>query len=181
MFLAVCFLIYFLKLSNVHGFWSDNRWADKDTHLAAKAYQKIVPKFIKAKHDVKFLSDCKKFDVYPKFVRWKNIKTKDPRERNNYYSKNLKSATGKRRRELHNLTEKHDIAYKALKDLTTWMNSNLIIYSIKQKQNKICEKSKRRHQKKLGNLIIKKRITDGINKSPNKTITSLSDVELTNE
>ena len=37
-------------------------------------------KFLKATHEVKFLSDCKKFDVYPKFVRWKNIKTKDPRE-----------------------------------------------------------------------------------------------------
>ena len=137
-------------------------------------------KFLKATHDVKFLSDCKNFDVHPKFVRWKNIKTKDPRERNNYYSKNFKSATDKRRRELHNLTEKHDIANKALKDLTTWMNGN-IIYSIKQQQNKICENTKCRHQKKLGNLIINKRIRDGINKNPNKTITNLSNVELTNE
>ena len=96
---------------------------------------------MKAKHDFKLLNDCKDF------VRWKNIKTKDPRERNNYYSQNLKSATDKRRGELRNLTEKHDIAYKALKDLTTWMKGNLIIYSIKQQQNKICEKTKRRHQK----------------------------------
>ena len=174
-------MIYFLKLSNVHGFWSNLQRTDIDTHLAAKSYQKILRKFIKAKHDVKFLNDCKKFDVYPKFVRWKNIKTKDPRERSNYYSKNLKSATDKRRRELRNLTEKHDIAYQALKDLTTSVKGNLIIYSITRQYNKICEKTKRRHQKKLDNLIINKRITDGINKNPNKTITNLSDVELTNE
>ena len=61
------------------------------------------------------------------------------------------------------------------------MIGNLIINSIKQQQKKICEKTKRRHQKKLDNLIINKRIRSGINKNPNKTITNLTYVDLTNE
>ena len=100
LFFGVCFFIHFLKLSNVHGFWSNLQRTYKDTHLAAKSYQKILRKIMKAKHDVKFLNDFKNFDVYPKFVRWKNITTKDPREGNNYYSRNLKSATDIKRREL---------------------------------------------------------------------------------
>ena len=63
LFFGVCFLIYFLKLCNVHGFWSNLRRTDKDSHLAAKSYQKILRKYMKAKHDVKFLNDCKHFDV----------------------------------------------------------------------------------------------------------------------
>ena len=70
------FVHYFLKLSNVYGFWCNLWWIDKDTHLAAKAYQKVLWKLMKAEHDVHFLNECKSQDVYPKIVRWKNIKNK---------------------------------------------------------------------------------------------------------
>ena len=63
---------------------------------------------MKAKHDMHFLHECKSHNAYPKFVRWKNIKNKTPKERNNYYNKNLNSAVNKRRQELKLLTENID-------------------------------------------------------------------------
>ena len=41
------------------------------------------------------------------------------------------------------------------------MKGTLVIYSIKQQQNKLCKKMKGRHQKKLDNLKINKHANDG--------------------
>ena len=82
---GLCFILYFLKLSGTNGFWKNLRITDPELHLIAKSYQKVLRKFRKAEKDVKFLTDCKSSNVYPKFVRWKNIKTKSPRERIKYY------------------------------------------------------------------------------------------------
>ena len=49
---GVCFLLHFLKLSVVNGFWSNVRNTDKDTHRAAKTYQKTLKKYMKEKHDI---------------------------------------------------------------------------------------------------------------------------------
>ena len=136
---------------------------------------------MKAKHDVHFLHECKSHNVYPKVVRWKNIKNKTPKERNNYYNKNLNSAINKRRQELKTLTEKHSSILKNLKDSTTWMKGTLVNYSIKQQQNKLCTKTKERHQKKLDNLVINKRINYGIRKNPNEITTNLSDIKLNDD
>ena len=87
---------------------------------------------MKIKHDVHFLHECKTQDVYPKLVRWKNIKNKTPRERINYSTKNWNSAINKRRSEVKTLANDHEAKLQALKDSTTWMNGNLIIYSIKR-------------------------------------------------
>ena len=103
-----------------------------------------------------------------------------PKERN-YCNKNLNSTINKRRRELKTLTEEYSSILKNLKDSTTWMKGTLVIYSIKQQQNKLYKKTKERHQKKLYNLVINKRINDGIRKNPNQTITNLSDIELNDD
>ena len=79
------------------------------------------------------------------------------------------------------LTEEYSSIFKSLKDSTTWMIGTLVIYSIKQQQNKLCQKKKERHQKKSDNLVINKRIKDGIQKNRNETITNLSDIELNND
>ena len=87
---------------------------------------------MKAKDEVPFLHECRSHNVYPKFVRWRNIKNKTPKERNKYCNKNLNSAISKRRRELKTLKEKHSSILKNFKDATTWMKETLVIYSIKQ-------------------------------------------------
>ena len=135
----------------------------------------------KAKHDVHFIHECKSHNVYPKFVRWRNIKSKTPKERNNYYNKNLNSAINKKDKNLKMLTEEHSSILKNLKISTTWMKGTLIIYSIKNQQNKLGKTTKERPQKKLHHLVINKRINDGIRKNPNQIITNWSDSELNDD
>ena len=150
----VCFIFYFLKLPNISVFWGNFHRRDNTTHTIAKSYQTILHKWKKAKHDLHFLHECKSYNVYPTFVCRRNIKNKTPKERNNYYNKNLNSAIKKKRRqELKTLTEEHNSILKNLKDSNNWMKGTLVVYSIKQRQNKFCKKTKERHQKKLDNLF----------------------------
>ena len=134
---GVCFILYVLKLSKISGFWENLRRTDKETHIIGKSYQKILRKWMKAKHDAHFLHECKSHNVYLKFACWRNIKNKTPKKRNNYYNKNLNSAVNKRRRGLKTLTEEHTSILKNLKDSAIWMKGSLIIYPIKQQQNKL--------------------------------------------
>ena len=73
LFFGICFILYFLKLSAGCGFWSKLRRTDPELHKVAIKYQRYLRRLEKAKLDLKFLLDCKANDVYPKFVRWRNI------------------------------------------------------------------------------------------------------------
>ena len=100
---------------------------------------------MKAKHDAHFLHECKTQNVYSKFVHWRNNKNKTLKERNNYYNKNLNLAINKRGQELTMLTEEQSSILKNSKDSTTWMREISVYYSIKQRQIKLCKKTKERH------------------------------------
>ena len=133
---------------------------------------------MKPRHDVNFLQNCKTNNVFPKFVKWKNIKYKALRERNKYYARNLNDALDKRRKELKHLETERDKLKVNLVNSTTWMKSQLLLFSIKRLQSNRCKKTLARHEKKLEALIINKRVHDGINNNPNSIITNLSNVEL---
>ena len=49
-----------------------------------------------------------------------------------YYTKNLNSAINKRRSETKTFIDDHETKLQVLKDSTTWMKENLIIYYIKR-------------------------------------------------
>ncbi|XP_066924963.1 uncharacterized protein [Clytia hemisphaerica] len=175
---GLCFFLYFLKLSGTVGFWKNLRNTDVELHQAAKYYQKILRKFRKAGHDIKFLNNCKQNNVYPKFVRWKNIKTKHPREREKYYHRLLNESLDKRHSELKVLRKQHNDSKNTLMSKTTWMKYKLILFSVNRLQDNICKTTKTRHEKKLDALIINKRVFDGIAPNPNSLITNLTDFEL---
>ena len=61
------------------------------------------------------------------------------------------------------------------------MKGNLIIYSINRLQEGICNKTRKRHVKKLDALVINKRIIDGIKPNPNNLVTNLTSFELTED
>ncbi|XP_066930298.1 uncharacterized protein [Clytia hemisphaerica] len=176
---GLCFFLYFLKLSGTVGFWSNLRKTDTELHQAAKSYQKLLRKFRKAEHDIRFLDNCKQNNVYPKFVRWKNLKTKHPRDREKYYRRLLNESLDKRHSELKILRTKYKNCKTDLMNKTTWMKYKLILFSINRLQDNICKKTKSRHQKKLDALIINKRVLDGIAPNPNNIITNLTNFELT--
>ena len=178
---GLCFILYFIKLSGTSGFWSNLRITDVNTHRAAKAYQNKLRKVKKAEHDVKFLHKCKEHGVYPKFVRWKNIKSKSQRDKNRYYSRILNEALDKRHKELKSLRKEHESLKENLLKSTTWMKCKLILFSIDRLQSNTCIKTKERHEKKLDALMVNKRIFEGIKEKPNRVITNLANIELNNE
>ena len=64
------------------------------------------------------------------------------------------------------MTDDHETNLKTLKDSTTWIKGKLIICFIKRQQDKLCGKTKLRHQEKLASLVINKRINEGIHLNP---------------
>ena len=95
--LGVCFILYFLKLLDTNGFWSNLRTTDVNVRGAAELYPKGLQEYMRAKHD--FLQNCKTNNVFLKFVRWKNIEHKALDECIKYYTRNLNDAN-KRLKEL---------------------------------------------------------------------------------
>ena len=81
------------------------------------------------------------------FGKISNTKLQKKNEGNNYYNKNLNLAINKTREELKTLTEKHNSVSKNWNDFTTWIKGTLVIYSIKQQQNKLCKKNERNKSK----------------------------------
>ena len=53
------------------------------------------------------------------------------------------------------------------------MKRTLVVPPIKQQQNNVCDKVKERHQKKLDNLAINKRINDDIQRNTSQAIKKL--------
>ena len=135
-------------------------------------------KFRKAEKDVKFLTDCKSSNVYPKFVRWKNIKTISPRERIKYYSRLLNEALDKLHKELKTLRTKHDEIKTTLLNKATFIKGKLIVYSIGRLQSNVCKRTTQRHEKKLDALTVNKHIMDGMKPNPNELVTNLANFEL---
>ena len=62
-----------LKLSAGYGFWSNLRNTDAKLHKFAVSYQRCLRRKQKAELDVNYFNKCKEYQVYPKFVKWKNI------------------------------------------------------------------------------------------------------------
>ena len=170
------FLLYFLKLSGVFSFWSNVGNTDKDIHQAPKSYQKTLKKYMKAKHDVKFLNKCKQEKVFPKFVLWKNIKSRSLLEQNYLFTRNLNETINKRQKELNLLKIEPDYSKQKLLASTTWIKGQIILFSINRMQCKHCHYIKGKQKKKLDAIIVNKVIRDGI-----KTVlsTNLTDMELT--
>ena len=150
---GVCFILYFLNLSGKNGFWSNLRNNDPNVNRAAKLYQKCLQKYMKARHDVNFLQNCKTNNVFPKFVKWKNITYKALREHNKYYARNLNDALDKRRKELKHLETERDKLKVNLVNSTTWMKSQLLLFSIKRLQSNRSKRTLARHEKKLELLL----------------------------
>ena len=168
-------------MSGSNGFWKNIRNTDAATHKLAISYQKILRKYIKAKLDTKFLKKCKSSTIYPKFVRWKNVKNKQLKDKNRQYHVNLVNPLQDRNNDLRSLTKKHDEMKIQLRQSTTWMKYHSIIYSLNRLQSSKTCIIEKRHQKKYDNLLIEKRLLDDIQQNRNKIIANLTNIDLSND
>ena len=142
---GLAFASYVLRSSGSNAFCKNLQKTDAATHRLATSYQKILRKYIKAKLEIKFPKKYKSSTIYPKFVRWKNVKSKQLKEKNCQYHTNLVNALKDRNNDLTNLTKKHDEIKIQLRQSTTWMKYHNIIYSLNLLQSSKTSIIEKRH------------------------------------
>ena len=125
------------------------------------------------------MKKCKSADVYPKFIRWKNVKNKTKKEKNKFYRATLNNVIKARHNDFRKLQKQHDNSQNQLRQSTTWLKYNSILFSVNRLQSQKTHFIELQHQKKHDNLIIEKRLYDYTQRNPNKIITNLTNFTLT--
>ena len=114
------------------------------------------------------------------FVRWKNVKSKRLKKKKQYHV-NLVNALKDRNNDLRSLTKKHDEMKIQFRQSTTWMKYYSIICSLNHLWNSKTSIIEKLHQRKYDNLLIEKRLQDGIQQNPNKIITNFTNINVSND
>ena len=112
---GLSFIFFLLKLSYGKSFWLNLRNDNPVLYQKAVTVERICKKLSKYQLDVKFLSACRDENVIPKFTRWKNLKSYNPKLRTKFQRKILLDEITTKHREVNDL--KTSYASK-LKDLT---------------------------------------------------------------
>ena len=114
-------------------------------------------------------------------VRWKHVKNKTKKEKNKFYKASLNDAIKARHNYFRNLQKQHVDSQNQLRQSTTWLKCHSILFSINRLQSTKTHLIELQHQKKHDNLIIEKRLCDCTQRNPNKIITNLTNITLTQD
>ena len=106
MLFGVTVLLYFIKILGVsRNYWPNLRATDPSLHTAAVTLQKLYYRVKKTKLDIAFLTKCRDQNITPKFVRWKNLKSKRHNLRSAYHRKILRETIQYQHKSLRDLKE----------------------------------------------------------------------------
>ena len=83
-FVQITFLLFMFKLTDGKGFWYNIRLFYKEINKQAIKVKIVMKKVKRCERTLKFLCNCRD-DVFPKFVRWINIKNQPLKIKNRYY------------------------------------------------------------------------------------------------
>ena len=86
MFIGIAFLLFYFKMSGVSGLWTNMRNTDKTLYKTALHFQPELRKLRKCQLDIRYLYRCVENQVYPKFIKWTNVKRLRPKQRESYCS-----------------------------------------------------------------------------------------------
>ena len=113
-------------------------------------------------------------------MRWKHVKNKPLGIRKQLYQKNLQNAIKDKSSRIKELQSYLQKALSTLDESTAWMKRFLMKFSINRLlSNKLVE-IQIRHDRKFNNLIMEKRIQEGIHNNSNDLITNVTNVTLSN-
>ncbi|XP_066910788.1 uncharacterized protein [Clytia hemisphaerica] len=164
-----------------YGFWKTLRNTDIDLYNEVVAVERLSKRLKKCQTNLSFLIKCRDGDVYPKFVRWKNTRYLDPKQKKKIFRKNLLNEITLKHKTIRQLSTEILNAEEKLYGKLTFFRKLTIRHSLKCSVN--C--SVRPLEKKLNNkldLLIKARDKiNGITKNPNAIVTNLSSIILTND
>ena len=119
--------------------------------------------------------------VYPKFVRYKNLKNKPYKVGNRYYRPILLDEITTKNRSIHNFKKQLYEAETALHESTTWLKKLCITCTLSNVGNKQARKLKTSLEKTFSKILKDAKVFDGTYPNPNVTITNLSSRILTND
>ena len=182
MLFGVTILFYFLKiLGGSRNYWPNLRATNPSLHTAASTLQKLYFKVKKTELDIDFLVKCCDHNITPKFVRWKNLKSKRYKLRSANHCRILKETIQEQHNTLRQLeTTLHD--HKAsIASQTTWFQNIQLKYHAQRPMDKKLLQATQRHERKFQSLLTEHAISMGIKNNPNEIITNLTGDTLTPE
>ena len=143
--------------------------------------ERLAKKISKQELDLKFLVNCCDEHVYPKFTRWKNVKSNSVKHKNRFYRKILLDEISNKHRSLNEIRKQYQIAVDDLNGRLTYFKQ----YALKIAINRAVHKNEniimKRHLKKFNALLHEQNKRDGLTSNPNRIITNLSSHILSND
>ena len=156
-------------LSGSRNYWSHLRTTDRSLHNAALIFQKLYFKAEKAKLDLKFLLRCRYNNITPKFVRWKNLKSKSLKLRNTYDRKILKEAIQDKHISLKELNTELRVHKTLISTQTSWLKFVASKYHVKKPMDEKLREVSDRHERKYTSLLKEYNILIGLRQNPMKS------------
>ena len=179
---GVTVVLYFMKiLSGSRNYWMHPRTTDSSLHAVALKFQKLYFKTAKAELDLKFLLECHDNNITPKFVRWKNLKSKRMKLRNSYHRKILKEAIQDKRFSLKDMKTQLHEQENLITARTSWLKNITLKYHAKRPSHKKLLEVAKRHERKFTSLLHEHKIITGLISNPNDIITNLTGDTITKE
>ena len=179
--LGLAFLLYLFKLSTGNGFWNNLQIADKKLYQPSIKVERLSLTLKRYECNLKFLMKCRDTGVYPKFARYKNLKSKPYKIKNRYYRRILLDEITTKNRSILNFRKQLYETETALHESTTWLNRLSVTYTLSNVANREARKLKTFMEKKFSKILKYAEDFDGIYPSPNVTIANLSSRLLTND
>ena len=149
-FVRITFLLFMFKLTDGKGFWYNLRLFYKEINKQAIKVKRVMKKVKRCERTLKFLCNCRDNDVFPKFVRWRNIKNQPLKKKNRYYRWIL-----------------WDEIDGKIKRNNDWIKGIVLKCPLKMVICKEERKWIKTHNKILDGLISHKKEIIGINENPN--------------
>ena len=137
-------------------------------------YQKLYYKIKKTEPYIKFLVKCQDNNLTPKFIRWKNLKSKRHKLRSSYHRRLLKESIHEQHKSLASLKTSFN-EYKHQLKSNTWFRFTAITLNATKTSDKKLDVDKERHQRKFSSLLHEHSVRSGIKNNPKTIITTIND------
>ena len=83
-------------------------------------------KLEKANLDINFFNKCKDINIFPKYLKWSNVKYKLLHIKINLYQRNLNNAIKEKNNDIRNLSADYDTNQTRLKETTTLIRHKIL-------------------------------------------------------
>ena len=178
---GLSFVLFILRLSYGSNFWQNLRNDNPLIYKQAVKVERLAKKISKQELDIKFLVNCRDEYVYPKFRRWKNVKSNSVKHMNRFYRKILLNEISSKHRPLNEIRKQYQIAVDDLNGRLTYFKQYALKIAINRAVRTNENITMKRHLKKFNALLYERNERDGLTPNRNRIITNMSSHILSND